>query len=174
PEEVQERLNIHLMPLRVNFGNKSYLDKVSITADEFYAEMVTNPEHPKTSQPAPGDYRRQYQFLGSHYDAVVSITVSAKLSGTWQAAMAAAQRTDGEAVSVIDSRTVATGQGLLVAYAAECAQAGYSAPEIGAAIDKARPLIRTFGALRDLSYVVKGGRVPRSKKVVADILKLTP
>ncbi len=174
PEEVQERLNIHLMPLRVNFGNKSYLDKVSITADEFYAEMLTNPEHPKTSQPAPGDYRRQYQFLGSHYDAVVSLTVSAKVSGTWQAAVSAAQRADGEAVQVIDTRSVATGQGLLVAYAAECALAGYSAPEITRAIDDMRPRTRTFGALRDLSYAVKGGRVPRSKKLLADLLKITP
>src|SRR5690606_32350491 len=93
---------------------------------------------------------------------------------TWQAASGAAARADGEAVQVIDTRSVATGQGLLVAYAAECAQAGYSAPEIAAAMDEMRPRTRTFGALRDLSYAVKGGRVPRSKKVVADLLKITP
>src|SRR5690606_119380 len=138
PEEVQERLNIHLMPLRVNFGSKSYLDKVSITADEFYAEMLSNPEHPQTSQAAPRDYRRQYPVLGRLCDAECALTVSAKVSGTWQAAVSAAQRADGEAVQVIDTRSVATGQGLLVAYAAECALAGYSAPEITRAVDDMR------------------------------------
>src|SRR5690606_38307042 len=130
PDEVIERLNIHVVPVRIHFGSKSYLDKVSMTAAEFYAEMQSNPQHPKTSQPAPGDFRRQFQFLGSHYDAVVSVNLSAKLSGTWQAAETAAQRADGAAVEIIDSLNVSVGQGLLVAYAAECAEAGYSAPDI--------------------------------------------
>src|SRR5690606_27712324 len=115
-----------------------------------------------------------FQFLGSHYDAVVSVNLTAKASGTWQAAETAAQRSDGAAVEVIDSYNVSVGQGLLVAYAAECAQAGYSAPEIVKAVLDMRAKTRTFGALRDLSYAVKGGRVPRSKKVIADLLKVTP
>ncbi|HEX7046250.1 MAG TPA: DegV family protein [Gammaproteobacteria bacterium] len=174
PEHVIESLNIHTVPVRVHFGNKGYLDKVSMTPEEFYAEMQSNPVHPTTSQPAPGDFRRQFQFLGSHYDAVVSVNLSAKLSGTWQAAETASQRADGAAVEVIDSYNVSVGQGLLVAYAAECAIAGYSAPEIVEAVLMMRPKSFTFGALRDLSYVVKGGRVPRSKKVLADLLHITP
>lgn len=174
PEHVIEQLNIHVVPVRIHFGAKGYLDKVSMTPEEFYAEMQSNPEHPKTSQPAPGDFRRQFQFLGSHYDAVVSINLTAKVSGTWQAAETASQRADGAAVEVIDSHNVSVGQGLLVAYAAECAQAGYTAPEIVDAVIAMRAKTRTFGALRDLSYAVKGGRVPRSKKLLADLLHITP
>lgn len=174
PDHVIEKLNIHVVPVRIHFGNKGYLDKVSMTPEEFYAEMECNPLHPKTSQPAPGDFRRQFQFLGSHYDAVVSVNLTAKASGTWQAAETASQRADGAAVEVIDSYNVSVGQGLLVAYAAECAIAGYSAPDIVDAVIAMRPKTLTYGALRDLSYAVKGGRVPRSKKMLADLLHITP
>ncbi len=174
PEHIVESLNIHTVPLRVHFGSKACLDKVSMTPAEFYAELESNPVHPKTSQPAPGDFRRQFQFLGSHYDAVVSINLTAKVSGTWQAAEAAAQRADGTAVEVIDSYNVSVGQGLLVAYAAECADAGYSAPEIVDAVLKMRSRTRIFGALRDLSCAVRGGRVKRSKQLLANLLHITP
>ena len=174
PEHVIDDLNIHMVPVRLHFGDKGYLDKVSLTPDEFYAEMRSNPVHPKTSQPAPGDFRRQFQFLGSHYDAVVSINLTAKVSGTWQAAETASQRADGAAVEVIDSYNVSVGQGLLVAFAAECAQAGYNANEIVDATLDMRGKTFTWGALRDLSYGVRGGRIPKSKQFLADTLKITP
>lgn len=174
PEHVIDDLNIHVVPVRLHFGDRGYLDKVSLTPDEFYAEMRNNPIHPKTSQPAPGDFRRQFQFLGSHYDAVVSINLSARLSGTLQAAETASQRADGAAVEVIDSYNVSVGQGLLVAYAAECAQAGYSATDIVSATLAMRGKTQTWGALRDLSYGVRGGRIPKSKQFLADTLKITP
>ncbi|HWP95163.1 MAG TPA: DegV family protein [Gammaproteobacteria bacterium] len=174
PDELLDQLNIHVVPVRVHFGDHGYLDKVSLTADEFYELLRTSPHHPKTSQPAPGDFRRQFQFLGSHYDAVVSINLTSRVSGTCQAAQSAAARTDGVAVTVIDSRNVSAGQGLLVAYAAECARAGMDAPAIVAAVETMRNRTFTFGVLRDLTYAVRGGRVAASKKVLADLLKVTP
>ena len=66
PDEDMERLDIHMVPCRIQFGDRGYLDKVSISTEEFFAELDSNPEHPTTSQPAPGDFRRQYQFLASH------------------------------------------------------------------------------------------------------------
>ncbi|MDH3861793.1 MAG: DAK2 domain-containing protein, partial [Gammaproteobacteria bacterium] len=71
-----ERLDIHMVPCRIQFGDHGYLDKVSITIDEFYEELETNPHHPTTSQPAPGDFRRQFQFLASHFDDVISINLT--------------------------------------------------------------------------------------------------
>ena len=174
PDSELERLNIHMVPLRVHFGEKSYLDKIALTAEEFYGELRANPVHPKTSQPTPGDFRRQFQFLGSHYDAVVSINLTSRASGTWQAADSAAARAEGAAVEVIDSLNASTGQGLLVMYAAECAQAGLSPKETAAAVRTMIPKTRTWGALRNLTYAVRGGRVPRSKKIVVDLLRLTP
>lgn len=174
PDTELERLNIHMVPVRVHFGEHSYLDKVSLTPEEFYHELRNNPQHPTTSQPAPGDFRRQFQFLGSHYEAVVSINLTAKVSGTWQAALGAAERAEGAAVLVLDSHNVSAGQGLLVMYAAECAHAGMGAAEIAQAVAALRDKTRTFGALRDLTYAVRGGRVKKSKQLAADLLRLTP
>ncbi|MDP7465932.1 MAG: DegV family protein, partial [Candidatus Marinimicrobia bacterium] len=65
PEDID--LDIHTVPVRYNFGEIAYVDKLSQTPEEFYNELATNPEHPQTSQPTPGDFRRQYQFLQTHY-----------------------------------------------------------------------------------------------------------
>jgi hypothetical protein len=174
PEAEMERLDLHMVPVRVHFGDVGYLDKVALTAGEFYDLLRTNPHHPKTSQPAPGDFRRQFQFLGSHYDAVVSVNLTSKASGTWQSAQTAATRADGAAVQVIDSLNVSCGQGLLVMYAGECARAGLDARAVADAVVRMRARTRTWGMLRNLSFGVRGGRVPRSKALLADLLRITP
>jgi len=175
PFDELDRLDIHMVPVRVHFGDRSYLDKVGITAEEFYAEIERNPEHPKTSQPPPGDFRRQFEFLASHFDSVVSVNLSRRVSGTCAAAETAAARvsTHGK-VTVVDSRSASLGQGLVAMYAAECAQAGYDAARV---IEASQAIVsRTFvyGLVGSLEYAVRGGRVPRWVKNVADTLQLMP
>jgi len=184
-EEDFERLGIHMVPVRVHFGEKSYLDKVSLSPEQFYQELQTNPLHPKTSQPAPGDFRRLYQFLLAHHSAVISIHLSSAVSGTFQAARSAAARfgardkpKSGEPtpgpVIVIDSRSASIGQGLIVCRAAELARSGCSVDEIVLQVDRAIAQTKVFALLGDLRFAVRGGRVPRSKKLLADILRLDP
>ena len=175
PFDELDRLDVHMVPVRVHFGDRSYLDKVGITAEEFYAEIARNPQHPKTSQPPPGDFRRQFEFLASHFDSVVSVNLSRRVSGTCGAAETAAARvsTHGK-VTVVDSRSASLGQGLVAMYAAECAQAGYDADRV---IEATRAIVsRTFvyGLVGSLEYAVRGGRVPRWVKNVADTLQLMP
>ena len=175
PFDEMDRLDIHMVPIRVHFGDRSYLDKVGLTAEEFFAELVRNPVHPKTSQPPPGDFRRQFEFLGSHFESVVSVNLSRQVSGTCGSAEAAAARvsTHGK-VTVIDSRTASLGQGLIAMYAAECAQAGYDAARVVEATQAIVPRTQTFGLVGSLEYAVRGGRVPRWVKSVADALQLMP
>jgi DegV family protein with EDD domain len=169
------RLGIYMVPVRVHFGHRSFLDKVSLTPDQFYAELQDNPEHPKTSQPAPGDFRRLYQFLAAHRRPVVSIHVSARVSGTFQAAQSAAARVGEDArVITVDSRNASLGQGLVAMSAARMAAKGFSLDEITTRLDDVIRRTRTFGLLRDMRYAVRGGRVHRSKKIVADLLRLQP
>jgi DegV family protein with EDD domain len=172
PDAELERLNIHIVPLRVNFGDRDYLDKVSLSSEEFYEKMREGKNAPKTSQPPVGDFRRQFQFLGSHHQHVLSINLSDKVSGTHRAAQTA--NNDGSGIEIYDSRNVSAGQGLLVMYAAELAKAGYPVEEIRARLDAVRARTLTFAIVPDLSYAVRGGRVPLSKKRVADWLHLTP
>jgi DegV family protein with EDD domain len=175
PEEELERLDIHVVPVRVHFGERSYLDKVSLAPEEFYRLLATSPVHPKTSQPPPGDFRRVFEFLASHYAHVVSINVSGRVSGTRQAAESAAGRvTARERVAVIDSANAAAGQGLLAIHAAECAAAGLELDQLMRSVLAARAKTRTFACLPTLDYGVRGGRVPAIARTIASLLHVSP
>lgn len=174
PEAQLERLGLHIIPVRVHFGSHSYLDKVSLSNAQFYRELATNPEHPKTSQPPPGDFRRMFEFLTSHYGAVVSVSLTGKVSGTYSSAVAAAARVEGGRVTVIDSGNVSVGQGLIAMRAAEAALRGASAEEVIAVTNAAMRRTATYAVLSRLDYAVRGGRVPRFVKVFADILRFAP
>ena len=175
PEDEMDRLDIHMVPARVHFGDRSYLDKVGITAEEFFDEIECGGYHPKTSQPPPGDFRRRFEFLASHYDSVLSINLSRRVSGTLAAAESAAGRTSthGE-VQVIDSLNASAGQGLVVLHVAELAETGAGLTEVAAAARNILHATYTFGLMGSLEYAVRGGRVPRWVKRVADALRLMP
>ena len=174
PDEDMVRLDIHMVPCRIQFGERGYLDKVSITASEFFEELRSNPNHPTTSQPAPGDFRRQYQFLASHFADVLSINLTGMASGTLEAARSAAERVNAHGrVHVINSRNASLGQGLLVVAAAEYAKAGLSVQDAIAAVEKLIPDTRTYGLLKDLRFAVRGGRVPGWVKTIAELLRAT-
>ena len=174
PEDLAERYGIHVVPVRIHFATHSYLDKVSMTPGEFYRELVTNPTHPKTSQPPPGDFRRMFEFLASHYDAVVSVNLTSRHSGTWDAATKAAQRvaTEGKPVSAVDSRNASVGQGLIAIAAAEAAAQGADAPAVVAATQAAMDQTQTFALLGSIDFAVRGGRVPAIVGNIARLLGL--
>ncbi len=170
-----ERLDIHMVPCRIQFGGHGYLDKVSITIEEFYEELASNPHHPTTSQPAPGDFRRQFQFLASHFDDVISINLTSVASGTYEAARLAATRTSAPGrVHVIDTRNASLGQGQLAVLAAECAAAGLDVDTTLQAVTAQIPETRTFAVVSDMRYAVRGGRLPPWVKTLADLLRLIP
>jgi DegV family protein with EDD domain len=174
-DDDMESHDIHMVPCRIQFGEHGYLDKVGITIDEFYSELGSNPHHPTTSQPSPGDFRRQFQFLASHFDHVISINVMSGASGTYDAACLAASRTNARGkVHVIDSRNGSMGQGQLAVLAAECAEAGLDVDRAIAAVEAQVPQTTSYIILKDLQYAVRGGRLPAWVKTIADMLRLTP
>ncbi|MGI9235836.1 MAG: DegV family protein [Woeseiaceae bacterium] len=175
PDEAMERLDIHIVPCRIQFGNRGYLDKVSITIEEFYTELATNSRHPTTSQPAPGDFRRQFQFLASHFRDVLSLNLTSRASGTFEGARLATERTDAPGrIHVIDTKNASLGQGQLVVLAAECADRGIDINATIALIEQQIPKTRTFALLDDLRYAVRGGRLPAWVKTIADLLRFKP
>ena len=173
-DELLDEHDIHIVPLRIQFGERGYLDKVSITPEEFFHELATNPVHPTTSQPAPGDFRRQFQFLASHYNDVLSINVTGKVSGTLQAAEAAADRVNAHGeIHVLDSLNASTGQGLLAVRASELAARGTPVQAAIRELEQLRGQTQTFAILNHLRFAVRGGRVPAWVKTVATVLGLT-
>ncbi len=174
-DDDMERLDIHMVPCRIQFGNRGYLDKVSITTEEFYRELESNPQHPTTSRPAPGDFRRQFQFLASHFNDVLAIALTSRASGTYEGARLAAERSNAPGrIHVIDSLNASMGQGQLAVLAAECAAAGIGIDETIRIVEEQVAKTRTFALLKDLRYAVRGGRLPDWVKLIADLLRVTP
>ena len=174
PDEALERLDIHMVPVRIHFGEHSYLDKVSLTPEQFFRELVGNPLHPKTSQPPPGDFRRAFEFLGSHYDGVLYIGLTSRASGTYQSAQTAAERVRTHArIVTIDSQNVSLGQGLIALRAAEAAAAGATLEECERVATEARATTRSFASLATLEYAVRGGRIPAWAGTISRVLGIT-
>jgi len=158
PESEFQRLGVLIVPVRVGFGDEDYLDKITMLPDELYTRMRAG-ETPRTSQPPAIDFRRQFELLDDHHDGVVSINISSKLSGTWQAGVLAAQPFDGRIVAV-DTLDVSSGQALLAMYAAEAAQRRMELSAIVAAVERMRAHTHTYALIEDLSYGARGGRLP--------------
>ena len=174
-DEDIENLDIHIVPIRIQFGEKGYLDKVSITPKEFFEELKDNPTHPTTSQPSIGDLRRQYQYLASHFTNVISINISNKISGTYDAAKLASKKiTASGKIHIFNSLNASLGQGQITVVAAQCAKAGMDIQETLNTLKEIRTHTKTYGITPSLKYAVRGGRVKNSIKVIAEIMRLTP
>ena len=169
-----ENLNIYVVPVRYNFGSKGYIDKVSQTSSEFYKELMASEYHPQTSQPSPGDFKKQYQFLSSHYETIISVHIPKKLSGTYQSAQNASNQTPDAKITVIDTNNASVGNGLIVKYAAKLVKAGKTHEEVIQGIKKAINKTQIYVILNDLDSAVKGGRVNSTIKKISDILNFKP
>jgi DegV family protein with EDD domain len=173
PMEEQERLAIHMVSARLNFGATEYIDYVSLLPADLYRMLKESEETPKTSQPPVGDFSRQYELLTAHGYEVMSVGLSEAVSGTTQAARSAAQRFDGR-VRVFDSKSASCGEGVLVAIAAEAAQQGMTLHDIEELLTQFQPLSRVFAIAEDLAYFVRGGRLPAWVKKLTDFLHVSP
>ena len=171
PDELIEKYNLHCVPVRLNFGRRHYVDKVTLSIDEFWDELQTNPVHPQTSQPSPGDFRRQYQFLSTHYDSAISIHLPKNLSGTYQSAVAAHQALPDFPLGVVDANNLSVGVGLVAIEAAKAIQEGLEFDDVMHRIEQTIRNTKIYVLLDSLEYAVRGGRVPKSKKRIADLLR---
>jgi DegV family protein with EDD domain len=160
PAALAERYGIHVVPVRVSLDGRDYLDRLGLTAAEFYRRMATSARLPQTSQPPPGDFRRVFEHVLAHQRGAVYVGLSRPLSGTLQAAEAAA-RTLPRPPTCIDTRNVCAGQALLAWRAGELAADGADAGAIAAELERLRPLTRTWAMARDITHAVRGGRIPR-------------
>lgn len=173
PADALENLPLHVVPIRINVGAEDFLDKVSLSADDFYKLLRASEQPVRTSQPPAGDFRRLFDFLLSHHDEVVYVGVSRAISGTLQTGEAASAALGGR-VHVIDSHNVSGGQGLLAVHAAERALAGADAATIETELSQLRENTWTFAYVRDLTSAVRGGRIPAWTLPITRWLGLIP
>jgi len=165
---------IQVVPVRYSFGNQQHIDKVTQTTKEFYQQMEVDSNHPKTSQPTPGDFKKIYNFTSSHYNSIISIHLSKKVSGTFQSGLNASKSIKVKNIKVIDSYSASVGLGLLAIYAVDLKQGGKSYSQIIKAVEEEKDNIQLFLLLNDLTYIARGGRLPSEIKTIANLFRLTP
>jgi len=129
PQEIIEKYQINVIPFTVNFGENSYLDKVTITPDKFYSLLDAAPVHPSTAQPSPAMVSNLLSFLKTHYDSVMSVHISSKLSGIHNLAVQAVDNHEGDDIHVVDSKQLSVSQGLIVYRLAQAIEAGKNIAE---------------------------------------------
>ena len=171
PAQAAEQVKI--VPLTIHFGEQQYVSGVDIDARSFYEKLVESDVLPTTSQPTPAAFADVFQAAVEAGDEVVCITISSKLSGTFQSASIAAMDFPGK-VFVVDSRTVTLGCGILTQYALDLAKQGISARELAQRVEKKREKVRLLALLDTLEYLKKGGRISATVAFAGGLLNIKP
>lgn len=163
---------VHVVPLTVHFGAEEFIDGVTIDHKTFYEKLIETDVHPSTSQASPAAFAEEYEKAKQAGESAVVITVSSKLSGTYQSAMIAAE--DYKNIHVVDSGSVAIGNSILAELALRLLKEGYSAKEIAAKLEDAKKRIVIVALVDTLEYLKKGGRISKTVALAGTMLNIKP
>ncbi|MBR5268794.1 MAG: DegV family protein [Lachnospiraceae bacterium] len=172
PSEAEALGLIHL-PLKVLFGEQEFSDSVDLTHKEFYEKLIETDIFPTTSQVNPDAFATAFQKVTEAGDTAIVITLSGKLSGTYQSAMIAADDFEGK-VFVIDSESVTIGERILLQRGLALRDQGLSAAEIVEKLNEEKHHIRLLALLDTLEYLKKGGRISAAVAFAGNILSIKP
>ncbi|MFO7743082.1 MAG: DegV family protein [Anaerolineae bacterium] len=175
PEEITADLGVTVVPLYINVGQKSYLDGVEMSRQEFYERLPTFEDHPQTASPGPEMFRETYERLANEgAQEILSIHISISLSGTLNTAQLAAEATDAVPVTVFDSGQLSVGTGFLVKTAAKAAAAGRSIAEIVDELKERTRRTHLFAALDTLEFLQRSGRMNWAVSKIGGLLRIKP
>lgn len=172
PAEAEKLGAVH-MPLTVSFGGEEYRDAVDLSHREFYEKLVESDVLPTTSQITPAEFEAVYGRATGEGDNALVITLSSKLSGTYQSAVIAAEGYKGR-VFVVDSENVCIGERILIFRAAELLKEGLSAGETAERLDEEKHRIHLLALLDTLEYLKKGGRISPTVAFAGGLLAIKP
>jgi DegV family protein with EDD domain len=174
PETTIRQHDIRVVPLCVHFGEETFKEGVDLSQESFYARLKEAPVLPTTSQPSVGEFHEVFKELVDGGHEIVVLTISSKLSGTWNSAMAAREMLPEAGISVIDSLSTSIGLQLMVEAAAEAVAAGATRQQIVDQIEEIKQKIYLLFAVDTLEYLAKGGRIGNAKAFMGTLLKIKP
>lgn len=167
-----EKSRVLTVPLTVHFGEEEYIDGVTIDHKLFYEKLVESDVLPTTSQATPIAFEDVFRQIADRGDSAVVITLSQKLSGTWQSARIAAEEFPN--IYIVDSGTAAIGAGILTELALRLVDAGMDAAAIAARLEEEKENIRVIAMLDTLEYLKRGGRISKSVALAGTLLNIKP
>jgi DegV family protein with EDD domain len=178
PQRLREEMGIRMVPLKIHFGEETYLDAVTLQSEQFYDKLTASAIMPTTSQPSPVEFLETYKRIVREEGPdvrIVSVHLSSALSGTYQSAVLAKSMLDGEAdVTLVDSKSASYGIGALVVAAAEAARAGASAEQCVELMARMRAQFHIYFLVDTLEFLKKGGRIGKASAVLGSLLNIKP
>lgn len=174
PQSWIDQYDIGIVPLYVVFGETAYKDRLEITTNDIYSRVEATGELPRTSAPSPADFIAAFSPWIEQQNQIVFISMSSKISSTYQSAMIAAAELPEGSVHVVDSLNVSGGIALLVMRAVMAAKAGMNAEEIASMLHAERDHVEIEVLVDTLDYLHKGGRVSNLQHMIGSLLKIRP
>ncbi len=173
--DLVERWGITVVPLTVHFGEDTFRDGVDLGPDDFYRRLKSSSVLPRTSQPSPGVFAEVYDRLARQGNDILSVHISSKLSGTYEAALRGREETGlGDRVAVVDSSWVSLSLAIVVLEAAWEANRGAPLEKVAMVVNRTIPQIRMVGVLSTLEYLEKGGRIGKASAYLGSLLQVKP
>lgn len=174
PVEWVEKNNVRVIPLKIHWGNDTFLDGVDLTPNEFYTRLLHSKTLPTTSQPSIQDFLQAFESLANQADGIVVPLISSGISGTVASALAAVREFFRVPVEIVDTRVTSAGQGLVVMAAARAAAQGKSLQEVRQAADEVVQRMQLFFAVDTLEYLHRGGRIGGASRYLGTVLNIKP
>ena len=168
-----QREDLVILPVTITFGEEQFQDGVNLTHSMFYEKLIESDMLPVTSQVSPFAFEEAYQKVREQGDQAIVVTLSSKLSGTWQSARLAAEGYE-DVVQVVDSENASLGQHALVEYALRLIRSGLTFKEIVEKLENDKSRIRLIALLDTLEYLKKGGRISKAAAVAGSLLSIKP
>jgi hypothetical protein len=176
-QDIIDNYQINMLPININFGENHYLDKITIQPEQFYTLLEENKDYPKSSQVNEKSFTNLYSHLAAHYDSIIAIHLSDKLSGTFNSSQKAARAISKEfnkPISVINSKNLSGALGLVVLRTAQAIETGYLHDQVVTMAEKWTDQLRIFVSVKSLKYLVRGGRLSAVRGLIARILNINP
>jgi len=170
----QAALGIHVVPLTVSLDGETYREDIDITPAAFYPLLANTHSLPTTSQPSPGEFVQVYRRAAEMNEEVLSIHISTGLSGTYNAALLAAEQVPEAQITHIDTKTLSASVGWQVEAAARAAQKGWAMPRIIDLVRRIGDATESIYTLNELKYLIHGGRISHMKGLIASLLRIKP
>ncbi|UZP68067.1 DegV family EDD domain-containing protein [Desulfovibrio mangrovi] len=173
PEQLLNEYGIRVAPLRLFLNDEEFVDKITISTEDFNSRLASSTSA-RTSQPAPGDFKRLYEEMQDHYQEVAALHVMARYSGTMQSSKAVGSMVWNDNLTMLDTNTLTGGLGLVVLRAAQRAREGMTAADIVRIAEEESQNVRVFVSMDTLDFAVRGGRMTRSQGMLARLLRIKP
>ncbi len=176
PENLMEQSYVHMVPVKLLYGEKSYLDRIALSPEHYY-KMLDSPKANliSTSQPSPGEFERSFSFLSEHYRDIIYLSLASILSGTMKSALSARDKFKGQSkIHVIDSKTATVGIALIARRISEAIEKQLPIEEVRTMVENLSERSRLLITIPSLEALMRSGRLGKVRGFLAKMLHLRP